>query len=361
MIIDRYLLREISLPFVGVSSALLIIFLTYSITSFLAKASGGLLHPGEIAHLTLLKSIIALEVLLPMGLYLGVILGLGRLYSDSEMYALQGTGLGEARLLRPIIIFGVTMAALISLLSTMARPWAYQESYKLRALAAASSELDRIKSGQFFVDEDTGRTIFIQKVSDDHRQLQGVFVRSRDDRGLQIASSTTGVMEPFATEGQHKIELIDAHIYKAVDDGPNVLGEFKSLTLYLPVAEPEFVGNKVKARSTLELRNNKNPAEKAEFEWRLSTSLSTILLILVAVPLSRSLPRRGRFGKVMIALLIYALYMNIITVAKTWVEQGKVNTIWWVPGLLVLLAIVLYLPWKAMNRRRGIRKSYADH
>ena len=67
MLIDRYLLREVSLPFIGVSSALLLVFLTYSITAFLAKASGGLLNPGEIAHLTFLKSVIALEVLLPMG------------------------------------------------------------------------------------------------------------------------------------------------------------------------------------------------------------------------------------------------------------------------------------------------------
>ncbi len=79
MLVDRYLLREVSLPFIGVSSALLLVFLTYSITAFLAKASGGLLNPGEIAHLTFLKSLIALEVLLPMGLYLGVIIGLGRL------------------------------------------------------------------------------------------------------------------------------------------------------------------------------------------------------------------------------------------------------------------------------------------
>ncbi|GMR17134.1 MAG: LPS export ABC transporter permease LptF [Gammaproteobacteria bacterium] len=361
MLVDRYLLREVSVPFVGVSSALLAIFLTYSITSFLAKASGGLLNPGEIAQLTFLKSIIALEVLLPLGLYLGVILGLGRLYSDSEMYALQATGIGEGRLLRPIIMFAVTMAVLISFLSTVARPWAYREAYDLQASAATASELERIKAGRFYVDKKAGRTVFIQSMSKDRHRLEGVFIRGHDDRGLQVASSATGFLEPFVSENRHKLVLVDAHVYKRVDDGPDVLGRFKSLTIFLRIGDPPLVGYKVKAQSTLELRNRQDPHEKAEYEWRLSTSLSTLLLVLVAVPLSRSLPRRGRYGKIMIALLVYALYMNLLTLAKTWVEQEAVGTIWWVPGLLAVVAIVIYLPWRRIMRYRPAKASSADN
>ena len=72
MIIDRYLLREIITPFAGISIALLTVFLAYSITAVLANAGSDLLQPAEIAQLSFLKAIIALEVLLPMGLYLGV-------------------------------------------------------------------------------------------------------------------------------------------------------------------------------------------------------------------------------------------------------------------------------------------------
>jgi len=361
MLVDRYLLREVSLPFIGVTSALLIVFLTYSLTTFLAKASGGLLNPGEIAHLTFLKSLIALEVLLPMGLYLGVIIGLGRLYSDSEIYALRGAGIGEGRLLRPIVLFGISMAILISLLSIVVRPWAYGEAYDLQANAAASSELERIQPGQFFVDDKTGRTVFIQSMSDDQKQLQGVFIRSRDSHGLQVASSATGRLEPTGTENQKKLVLLDAHLYKRVDDGPNVLGRFKSLSVFLRTGDPASVGYKVKSQSTISLHHHRGSKEKAEFEWRLSTSLSTLLLVLVAVPLSRSLPRRGRYGKIMIALLVYALYLNLITMAKTWVEQEKVSTIWWVPGLLAVTVLAFYIPWRSLTRRQTPKAYRANH
>ena len=355
MLIDRYLVREVSLPFLGVGAALLVVFLTYSITSFLAKASGGLLNPAEIAHLTFLKSLIALEVLVPLALYLGIILGLGGLYSNSEMHALRGAGISEGRLLRPIILFASVMAILVSLLSTVVRPLAYQESYDLRATAAATSELDRIKPGQFYVDNSNGRTVFIQSMSEDRRQLRGVFVHTRNSQGLQIASSATGFLEATDTSDLRKIMLSDANVYSTFSEGPNIRGRFKSLTVYLRLTDPELVGYKVKAQTTLDLRSSENPEEKAEYQWRLSASLSTLLLVLAAVPLSRSQPRQGRYAKIILALVIYALYLNLLVVARTWVEQEVIGNIWVVPGALAALVIALFKPWELLSRRRTAR------
>ena len=356
MLIDRYLVREVSLPFIGVGAALLAIFLTYSITAFLAKASGGLISPTEIARLTFLKSLIALEVLVPLALYLGIILGLGRLYSDSEMYAMRAAGISENRLSRPIILFASAMAILVSLLSTVGRPWAYQEAYNLEASAAASSPLDRIKPGQFYVDDDKGRTVFIQSMSEDRRQLGGVFVSTRDSRGLQIASSASGFLKTTATADQQELVLSDAHVYESVNDGPNIFGRFKSLTVYLKITDPKLVGYRVKAQTTLDLRGTENPEEKAEYQWRLSTSLSTLLLVLAAVPLSRSRPRQGRFAKIIVALLVYAVYYNLLMLSRTWVEQETVSSIWFVPGALAVLVVVLYNPGRIFSRRRAAQQ-----
>ena len=349
MLIDRYLVREVSLPFFGVGAALLVVFTTYSITSFLAKASGGLVNPAEIAQLTFLKSLIALEVLVPLALYLGIILGLGRLYSDSEMHALRGAGISEGRLLRPIVIFATTMAIVVSLLSTVVRPWAYQQSYNLRAIAEASSELDRIKPGQFYVDNINKRTVFIQSMSEDRSQLRGIFVHTRNDESLQIASSTTGFLETADTADYQKLTLTDATVYKTVSDGPNIRSRFKSLAVNLRIADPELVGYKVKAQTTLDLRGAENPEEKAEYQWRLSASLSTLLLVLAAVPLSRSQPRQGRYAKIIVALLIYALYLNLLVMSRTWVEQEVVSSIWGVPIALAALVVILYKPWQLFS------------
>ena len=154
---------------------------------------------------------------------------------------------------------------------------------------------------------------------------------------------------------------MDVQVYKKVDDGPNVLGHFKTLTVFLRIADPELVEYKVKAQSSLALSNERDPKGKAEFQWRLSTPLSTLLLAFAAVPLSRSQPRRGRYAKLLIALLVYALYLNLLIVAKTWVEQGATNAIWWVPALFGLLIVACSSPWRVLIRRHKANKRYASN
>jgi lipopolysaccharide export system permease protein len=97
MIIDHYLRREISVPFLAVSTVLVSIFITYSLTRFLMDANAGLLLPTEIFKMTVLSSLISLDVLLPLALYISVLAGLGRLQSDSEIYAKRASGISEMR------------------------------------------------------------------------------------------------------------------------------------------------------------------------------------------------------------------------------------------------------------------------
>jgi hypothetical protein len=57
------------------------------------------------------------------------------------------------------------------------------------------------------------------------------------------------------------------------------------------------------------------------------------------------------------ALAVYAVYFNLLDVARSWVEQGNSNYIWWVPGLLASVVMGLYLP--AINRKRKDRRAQA--
>ena len=72
--------------------------------------------------------------------------------------------------------------------------------------------------------------------------------------------------------------------------------------------------------------------------------ISTLLLTLAAIPLSRSRPRQGRYAKMLFALGIYAVYFNLLDVARSWVEQGSSRSIWWVPALLAVVVTGMYAP-----------------
>ena len=97
----------------------------------------------------------------------------------------------------------------------------------------------------------------------------------------------------------------------------------------------------------------------AELQWRLSTAISTIILALLGVPLSRTTPRLGKHFKLVAAVIVFAVYYNITFVFKNWVEKGALDAIpgiWWVPA--VLAGFTLALLWNSgeLLRRRRAKK-----
>ncbi|MEZ5597896.1 MAG: LptF/LptG family permease [Pseudomonadales bacterium] len=113
--VDRYVAGAVGRPFLGVVVLLVGVFVAYSLARFLGEANEGLLSAQAVMRLAALKTVIALEVLLPIALYIGCIVGLGRLYSDWEVVAFRAGGVAETRLMLPAMLLA-TVIALCTLL-----------------------------------------------------------------------------------------------------------------------------------------------------------------------------------------------------------------------------------------------------
>jgi len=362
------MLRQVAIPCLLVTAVLLSIFVGYSLSRFLKDADAGLLNSTEVIQLTTLKLLIALEVLLPVGLFFGSMLGLGKLHSDSEVYAMRASGLSEWRMFRSVIALALALALVMGCLSIFVRPWAYAATYQILAVAKASSDVDRIKPAEFYLTRKPGaqtdaapaqereRAIFVERISGKGRQLEGIFIRTRSGDELQVVSSLQGSLKPVDDSENHKLELTQAHIFKQVADGPDLFAQIDKLTLQLVHRQPEAPGYKSKSIASNTLKYSDNPDDMAEYQWRLSTAISTLLLAILAIPLSRTKPRGGRYSKLLHGLVIYAIYYNLIGVSRTWVEQQVAASIWWVPGLLGLLVLALHIPWAPVRQALSPRR-----
>lgn len=359
MIIDRYLIREVIQPLLIVCITLLVIFITYSLSRFLVDADAGLLQPAEVAWLTVLKALISLDVLLPLSLFLAIMSGLGRLYTDSEIFAMRAGGISELRLLKPLMRLALVVAVVVAVLSGWVRPWAYAQAYNIKAVAEASAATGRIRESRFYTFGKNERTIFINHIADNGTDMDGIFIRTKKNDDLQVITASKGVFSYFARPMFHSLKLIDARVFRKAQEGTDLSAHFGTFTLWIPVQTPKEPGYKVKSASISDLRQSSDRQDKAEFQWRLSTPISALLLALAAIPLSRSRPRQGRFAKMILALGIYAVYFNLLNVSRSWVEQGSSQYIWWVPGLLGLLVIALYFP--VIHRKHNKDHSGKDH
>jgi lipopolysaccharide export system permease protein len=366
LIIDRYIASEIAKPMLMATATLVLIFVAYSSAAILNDVVAGEFGMRIVAILIMLRTLITLEVLLPTALFLAVVIGVGRLYRDSEVIALWALGLSELRMLRAVFLVSAVVAIVVACLSIYVRPWAYQLSYDLEERAAMAADLEQMRPGAFHVLGD-GRLVMTQQDVDvSAKRAYRVFVQfdvatdrnetgkgerdlaDADEKALnrrvihaQEARLLSGSPEP-------KVQFIDGYAYefRPGQAGDHIL-KFKSLTTQVNFEPPPRASNKRKAVPTSILSRFDGPKEIAEYQWRLSTPIATLLLGLVGLPLSRSNPRQGRHRSLFFALIVYAVFFNLISMARTWVEHADVGPfpgIWWVHLLFAVFLVTRFFP-----------------
>ena len=356
MIIDRYIMREIIKPTVAVCAILVFIFGCYMATRFLVDALSGQLPGSTVIILILLRIAIALEVLLPTTLYLSVVVALGRLYKDSEMTALFACGVGMGRVIRPVLYTAVVIAAIVASLSLFIRPWAYKQYYQIKAHAEANFDLTRMNDGTFYEIEDGARVIYAEEVDHQQDEAGRVFIRTERDDTLQVIFARRANQSMDQASGKQILVFTDGYLYEFSRTGEEGrVIQFEQSAMPLEPKEILRLKYRAKAASTGTLARSDDSEEIAEFQWRLSTPVATILLALIGVPLSRSSPRHGKYAKITTAVVIFAVYYNLSALTKKWVERGILDAIpgiWWVQLLLAgLLLVLLWQPAKGFRWR----------
>jgi len=293
----------------------------------------------------LLKIAIALEVLLPTTLYLSVVIALGRMYRDSEMVALESCGVGILKVGKSIFYFAFMVAVLVAILSLYVRPWSFGKVYWLKAQAQSDFDISQMEGGQFYEIKSAKLLIFAENVNHRKDRAEKVFVSTRDDKKHQIIFAKKVYQRMDPTGGGKLLLLQNGHMYEFEQGGEEGrITEFEQWILRLTPKEIIPERYRRKAASTAHLMQSDNLEDIAELQWRLSTPLSTLLLALLGVLLSRTTPRQGKYAKVMVAFMIFAVYYPMSVVAKNWVEKGALNPLpgmWAVQAALAVLIVAL--------------------
>ena len=125
----------------------------------------------------------------------------------------------------------------------------------------------------------------------------------------------------------------------------------------VPVRVPQSgdVVTALEARPTAELIGSRVLPEQAELEWRIAMPLTCMVLALLAVPLARLKPRQGRYARVWIAVVIYFIYLNLVSAGKVWIARGTVPPtlgLWWTHAVVALLALAVIVGPGLANRLR---------
>jgi len=338
-ILSRYTIRLILTYLAGVMVIVVAIFMVLHVTGFLSDAAEGELPAGLLLQLLTLRTIMALPSLLPVGLYVAVLLGLGRLYDDNEMTALATCGIPPRRIYTAVIGFSVCAALLAGGLSFWIRPWAAVTFHEIRDQAIRDAGIGQIKAGRFYELKGAAeQAVFAQARSAvDPGVVENVFVQQRDADGLSVLSAARASEVVDAQLGYRFIRLFDGYRYDFGTDSKHVeVTRYEQLVIRTPLEEtfPE----QDHSLSALALARSSDPEDAAELQWRIASPVSALLLVLLAIPISRINPRRAQYARLFVAIVLYVGYSQMLGTVKKWVANGVWPTL---PGTWIVHALCL--------------------
>jgi lipopolysaccharide export system permease protein len=357
-ILDRYLLREGFSSWLAVTVVLLAIMLATRFARFLADAAAGKLPREFLLNVVALSSLQYLVILIPVSLLLAILLALGRMYRDQEIAAMTGCGVGPLTLYRPFIVLAVTLAALTAALSFQIGPWAGRQADMMFRTAQRQIQFTPFEPGRF-KEVAGGRAVFYAaQVQDAGGTLDTVFARLLEKRGPTVVTAQRGAQELDPATGERILRLQSGYRY-AGEAGKADYEILRFETFTTRVAPPQmlYMASKRKILETGQLLGSGDPEDRAELEWRIAAPVSVLLLALLAVPLAHTSPRAGRYGKLVLGILVYLVYTNLLGLGQAWVAKGYVPAalgLWWVHGLagaLTFWLIAHRVGWRAALRR----------
>jgi len=355
LILDRHISWEILRPFCTGLGLLVMVFIGFSAARQLSLAADGQLDMLTAFKLVGLNTLITLEILLPSAFFFSVLSAIGRLYRDSEMRAFYAAGISRARILEAVLKLSLIIAVITGLLSVLGRPWAFRTSYALESQAAAQFDLKQMSADEFVTMDGSDYTFIAHDIDLARGLHKGVFLQKNyHEQGRSEIIVAESAAMPTLNPGQ-ATRATFYNGYNYLLDNKNrqdMTLKFEELVVQLPNEEAQEKYRR-KAETTLTLSRSTDPKDIAEYQWRITTPLATILLALIAVPLARSAPRESRFRNVAIALLAYITLFAMVSVLRTFIEQGKLGAIpglWTAYAIQALLLAVLISPPRLKRR-----------
>ena len=349
-LIDRYLMREAGLTLLATTLALLAMVISHRLAGYLSKAASGLLARDSILLLIGLQAIDMATMLLPLAFLLSLMLTLGRLYRDHEMTALAACGQGPWAIYRALLFLAVPLALLIAGLSLGLSPAIMEYQFQVLAKARKEAEVSMFAPGVFREVMDGRHVVYIGALN--AQELRQVFVQTREKNGeISITTGARGHQQT-GEDGIRYLVLEQGYRYQGTP-GRNDYDRlyFERATIRVDARPPEQDWRHQESIPTRELLHSTDARHTAELHMRLNSPLQVLILTLWAPALAQARPRSGRYGRIVVAVLVYALYFNLVGVGQSWLTHGRIHPLaglWWVHGVFLLLGISLLL-----RRQRG--------
>jgi LPS export ABC transporter permease LptF/LPS export ABC transporter permease LptG len=350
---DRYILKEIASPF-----ALGLIVYTFTMMIDMIFYLSGTLIAKEASMLTVINILLYmmpdfLSFTIPMSTLMGVLAGLSRMSTDSEIIAFRTMGINNLRVLKPVMIFSITAWLFSSWLIMYLAP---EGSFRLNQLLdqiKIKRTVSELKPGDFYADFE-GYTLYFDDIDPNTNEWKDVFLYSRQ-RGERdtIILAKSGFYVQELDEKNSCIVLKDALVHsfeKKTPDKSYELTHYNSLKEKVPnrVAIKQTRKSRQLVFPELMRRMKEEPQDRVlaiEFHRKFTLPFACLAMSFLALSLGISTKKGGKISGFVISLGIIFVYYVISLTTENMVRTGSLSPfigMWCANIFLLILGIILY-------------------
>jgi len=410
LILLRYLSKEVLLNTTAVSLVLLLVMLSGRFVKYLANAAAGTLDTGVVFELILYRIPDFLQLILPLGLFIALLLVYGRLYMDNEMRVLFAAGISRLQVLFSVLVPVFLVTGVVAIITLWITPNTMAKVEIIYHQQNGRSELDSLKAGQFQPFRDNRGVIYTEAI-DNETSIQPSPAVTGAPSSLVQQPVQQPLQLPVAVQQQSPMRMKNVYIFQqqefqredssqrgdmivVANSGKQVVNEqdrylvldqgyrLRDLKNENRFEKVEFVhyGQRIENREQTEaqLETDALPSDvlrlsnrldyQVAWQWRLSVILLVPIVALIAVALGKVDPRQGRYFKILPAILLYLLYLILLNVVRDQLTAHRLPLtlgMWWVHGLFLLVGYGLFnfenwmriLPPRRAERQNSERMS----
>lgn len=357
MIIARYLNRQILFTTLAITLVLLLVVVSGRLAAYIAEAAEGRLAATLLFPVVVFRMPQFLELILPASLLLGIMISLGHLYETNEMTVMSATGVSQWRILRIALAAASFVALVVAMFSFYLSPKGYAYVDGLVEAQGLQSELGNLAPQTFYELENRGGTLYAGQVSSDRDSMSDVFVfrpESEDEASVQTLIHAQKGFQEYNPNGAYYFVLEEGVRYEGMPGSPEfAVTHFERYSQRIEEPTTALGGrsDNLETATLSDLFELEGSEAISEMHWRISLPVMTFLLAMLAVPMSRSNPRQGRYFKLVPGLLIYLVYVVLLNTGRDRVSQGELSPwlgFWTFHGFVFLMALLM-LSWRTIS------------
>jgi len=362
-LINRYLLREITVP----TLLCLLVFTVVMLAGRTVQMADLVISRGApmASIVQLLTALLPplMAVIIPLAFLIGIMLGFGRLSTDSEAIALKAGGVGLARMARPALTLAMVCAALTLAVNFWLAPWGKRE-FRNVLYEMTRQQTSIGLQEQVFLTQFSNLMLYVDKLDSRSGEMRGILILEQKGQNPLLIFAENGRMHSNPVEQSVVLQLNNGVIHRQSPEKKNdvyqIIG-FDTYEITPEISKAAAAQKKPPGRSELGIRELWEQAGspspriaslRGELHRRLCAPLAPLIFVLFALPLSTFSQRSGRGAGFIFGLLIYLAYHAQLSMAETLTVEAGISPwlTFWTSHLAILSAGVYFFRQSALER-----------